>query len=85
MNHTNGNDTTAMMIALVFVPRRSAFRRVLWFVLSPVFTSRDPKMDARTPTAASTIGMITAFTRSTSAILLNAITPSAHADRMEPT
>ena len=49
MNHTSGNDTTAMMIALVFVPRRSARRRVLWFrALAGLYEqgSEDGRQDA---------------------------------------
>ena len=38
------------MTAEVLVPRRRAFRRVIWSVDSPVRTSREPMMEATTPT-----------------------------------
>ena len=42
MNQTIGKAMIAIRSALVFVPLLSAFRSVIWSVLSPVYTRIDP-------------------------------------------
>ena len=60
-----GKAATAMMTAEVLVPRRRALSRFIWSVDSPVRTSREPMMEATTPTAAISMGTAKALRLST--------------------
>ncbi len=74
-----------MMMAEVLVPRRRAFRRVIWSVDSPVRTSREPMMEAPTPTAAISRGTAKALRSSTDSIYPKAMTPREQEEIREPT
>ena len=76
--------TAAMSTAAVFVPNPKAWRRSFIVAPSFVLTRKIPNKLRKTPTAAMSIGAMTAFSCISPDEAAKAVAPKAAVERIEP-